>query len=50
MGHFRVLLVPLNQNEAKYENFHIKMSSARSFTFMPIKVIFIRMVSQLDSL
>ena len=43
-------LVPLFQTEFKCETFHMKMSSARSFFFMQIKVIFIRMVSYLDSL
>ena len=43
-------LVPLFQNESKCETFHMKMSSACSFIFMQIKVIFIRMVSLLDSL
>ena len=43
-------LVPLFQNESKCETFHMKMSSARSFIFMQIKVIFKRMVSHLDSL
>ena len=43
-------LVPLFQSESKCETFHMKMSSARSFFFMQIKVIFIRMVSHLDSL
>ena len=43
-------LVPLFQSESKCETFHIKMSSVRSFFFMQIKVIFIRMVSHLDSL
>ena len=43
-------LVPLFQNESKYKTFHMKMSSAYSFIFMQIKVIFIRMVSHLDSL
>ena len=43
-------LVPLFQNESKCEIFHTKMSSACSFIFMQIKVIFIRMVSHLDSL
>ena len=42
-------LVPLLQNESKCETFHMKMSSACSFIFMQIKVIFIRMVSHLDS-
>ena len=37
------------QNESKCEIFHMKMSSACSFIFMQIKVIFIRMVSHLDS-
>ena len=43
-------LVPLFQNECKCETFHMKMSSACSFIFMQIKVVFIRMVSHLDSL
>ena len=43
-------LVPLFQTESKCETFHIKMSSACSFIFMQIKVIFIRMVSHLGSL
>ena len=43
-------LVPLLQNESKCETFHMKMSSACSFIFMQIKVIFIRMVLHLDSL
>ena len=47
---FSSSLVPLFQNECKCENFLMKMSSARSFIFMQIKVIFIRMVSHLDSL
>ena len=34
----------------KCETFHLKMSSLRSFFFMQVKVIFIRMVSHLDSL
>ena len=42
--------VPLFQNESKCETFHMKMSSACSFILMQIKVIFIRMVSHLDSL
>ena len=42
-------LVPLFQNESKCEIFHMKMSSACSFIFMQIKVIFIRMVSHLQS-
>ena len=42
-------LVHLFQNESKCETFHMKMSSACSFIFMQIKVIFIRMVSHLDS-
>ena len=48
IGHFRVSLVPLFQNESKCETFLMKMSSACSFIFMQIKVIFIRMVSHLD--
>ena len=43
-------LVPLFQNESKCETFHMKMSSACSFILMQSKVIFIRMVSHLDSL
>ena len=43
-------LVPLFQNEWKSEAFHMKMSSACSFIFMQIKVIFIRTVSHLDLL
>ena len=43
-------LVPLFHNESKCETFHMKMSCACSFVFMQIKVIFIRMVSHLDSL
>ena len=43
-------LVPLFRNESKCETFHMKMSSACSFIFVQIKVIFIRMVSHLDSL
>ena len=43
-------LVPLFQNESKCETFLMKMSSACSFIFMQIKLIFIRMVSHLDSL
>ncbi len=42
-------LVPRSQNESKCETFHMKMSSACSFIFMQIKVIFIRMVSHLDN-
>ena len=41
--------VPLFQNESKCETIHMKMSSACSFIFMQIKVIFI-IVSHLDSL
>ena len=33
-------LVPLFQNQSKCETFHMKMSSACSFIFMQIKVIF----------
>ena len=43
-------LVPLFEIESKYETFHTKMSSACSFISMQIKVIFIRIVSHLDSL
>ena len=42
-------LVPLFQNESKCETFHMKMSSACSFIFMQIKVIFIWRVLLLDS-
>ena len=43
-------LVSLVQNESKCVTFHMKMSSACSFIFKQITVIFIRMVSHLDSL
>ena len=43
-------LVPLFQNESKFETFHMKMSSACSFIFMQIKVTFKGMVLHLDSL
>ena len=43
-------LVPLFQNGSMCQTFHMKMSSACSFIFMQIKVIFIRMVSHLDLL
>ena len=43
-------LVPLFQNESKCETYRLKMSPACRFIFMQIKVIFIRMVSHLDSL
>ena len=43
-------LVPLFQNESKCETIDMKMSPAFSFIFMQIKVIFIRIVSHLDSL
>ena len=43
-------LVPPFHNESKCETFRMKMSSACSFIFMQIKVIFIGMVSHLDSL
>ena len=49
-GPFPSSLVPLFQNESERETFHMKMSSACSFIFMQIKVIFIRMVLHLDSL
>ena len=41
--------MPLFQSESKCETVHMKMSSACSFFFMQIKVIFITMVSHLDS-
>ena len=47
-GPFPNSLVSLFQTEC--ETFHMKMSSAYSFILMQIKVIFIRMVSHLDSL
>ena len=51
VSHFRVLLhVSMFQSESKCETFHMKMSSACSFIFMQIKVIFTRMVLHLDSL
>ena len=37
-------ILPLFQNESICKTFHMKMSSAWSFIFMEIKVIFIRMV------
>ena len=40
--------MPLFQNESNGETFHMKMSSACSFIFIQIKVIFIRMVSHLE--
>ena len=43
-------LVPLFQSESKCETFLMKMSSACRLIFMQINVIFIRMVSHLDSL
>ena len=42
--------VPLFQSESKCETILMKMSSTCSFIFMQIKLIFIRMVSYLDSL
>ena len=36
----------LFQSESKCETFHMKMSSTRSFFFMQIKVIFIRMAQE----
>ena len=42
---FSSRLLPQYQNESKCETIHMKMSSACSFFFMQIKVIFIRMVS-----
>ena len=46
---FPSALVPLFQNESKCEPFHMKMSSACSFIFMEIKVIFVRMVSHFET-
>ena len=43
-------LLPLFRNKSKCETIHMKMSSTCSFIFMQIKVIFIRMVSHLDSI
>ena len=43
-------LLPPFRNESTCETFHMKMSSACGFIFMQIKVIFIRMVSHLNSL
>ena len=43
-------LEPLFQNESKCKTIHTKMSSAFSVIFMQIKVIFIRIISHLDSL
>ena len=42
--------MPLFENESTCETFHMKTSSACSFVFMQTKVIFVRMVSHLDSL
>ena len=50
ISRFTSSLVPLFQNESKCETIQLKMSSACSFIFMPIKVIFIRMVSHLELL
>ena len=47
---FPSFLLPLFQNESKCEIFHMKMSSACSFIFMQIKVIFIIMFSHLSGL
>ena len=47
---FPSYLVPLFQNESKCETFHMKMSSACSFIFMQMEVIFMIMVLHLDSL
>ena len=44
---FPSYLVPLFQNESQRETFHMKMNFARSFIFMQIKVIVIRMVLHL---
>ena len=49
IGQFPSSLVPLFQNESKCETFQMKMSSVCSFILLQIKVIFIRMVSNLDS-
>ena len=43
--HFRVLLGPMFQNESRCEIFQMKMSFACSFSFIQIKLVFIRMVS-----
>ena len=50
IGHFWVLLCLCFQNESKCETIYMKMSSACSFIFMQINVIFIRMVLHLDLL
>ena len=39
--------MPSFQNESKCETFDMKMSSGCRFIFMQIKVIFVRVVSQL---
>ena len=49
-GPFPSSLLPMFENESKCETFHMKISFACSFIFMQIKVIFIRIVSHLDSL
>ena len=52
-GHFRVTLIflflPLFQNESTCETIHMKMSFTFTTIFMQMKVIFISMVSHVDS-
>ena len=47
---FPSALVPLFQSKSKCKTIYLKMSSACSIIFIKINVIFIRMVSHLDSL
>ena len=50
IGLFRSLSCLCFKTSLSAKTFHTKMSSACSFIFMQIKVIFIRLVSHLDSL
>ena len=50
IGHFRVPLCLCFKASLSAKSFLVKMSSACSFIFMQIKVIFLRKVSHLDSL
>ena len=46
---FPSCLLPLYQDESKCETSHMQISSTYRFIFMQIKVIFIRIVSHVDS-
>ena len=50
IGHFRVLLCLCLKTSLSFKTFHSKTSSACNFIFMPVKVIFMRIFSHLDSL